>query len=60
MGQDLIVRCAFYLSNRDEAGATGPSFTAWGHVPTGGFEAVEDGVTMDGGVTTGLVEFDAE
>ena len=38
----------------------GAAFTAWGRVATAGFEAVEDDVTLDGDVTTGLVGFDAE
>ena len=37
-----------------------PAFTAWGRFATGGFETEEDGVTMDGNVTTGLLGADAE
>ena len=57
---DILLGSAFHLSSRDEEGGTGAAFTAWGHVATGGFETEEDGVTMDGDVTTGLVGFDAE
>ena len=54
-----MLRSAFHLSTRDDA-VGGPALAAWGHVATGGFETEEDGVTMDGNVTTGLVGFDAE
>ena len=57
---DILLRSAFHLSSAREGGGTGPAFTAWGRVATGGFETEEDGVTMDGDVTTGLVGFDAE
>ena len=58
---DLLLRSAFHLSSGgDGAHGEGPAFTAWGRVATGEFEAVEDGVTLDGDVTTGLVGFDAE
>ena len=56
---DLALGSAFHLSNRGE-GVEGPALSAWGHVATGGFETEEDGVTMDGDVTTGIVGFDAE
>ena len=57
---DILLRSAFHLSSGAQGPGAGPAFTAWGRVATGGFEAVEDGVTMDGDVTTGLVGFDAE
>ena len=58
---DILLRSAFYLSSGgDGAHGEGAAFTAWGRVATGGFEAEEDDVTMDGDVTTGLVGFDAE
>ena len=56
---DLALRSTFHLSNRDDA-VDGPALSAWGHVATGGFETEEDGVRMDGDVTTGVVGFDAE
>ena len=60
-GEDIRLRSAFHLSSAsDDAQGQGPTFTAWGRVATGTFEAVEDGVTMDGDVTTGFVGFDAE
>ena len=55
----LALGSAFHLSNRDDAD-DGTTLSAWGHVTTGGFETEEDGVTMDGDVTTGVVGFDAE
>ena len=57
---DLLLRSAFHISSASGGPGGGPAFTAWGRVATGGFEAEEDGVTMDGDVTTGLVGFDAE
>ena len=58
---DIRLRTAFHLSSAsDDAQGQGPAFTAWGRVATGGFEAEEDGVTMDGDVTSGFVGFDAE
>ena len=60
-GEDIRLRSAFHLSSAsDDAQGQGPAFTAWGRVATGGFEAVEDDVAMDGDVTTGFVGFDAE
>ena len=57
---DILLRSAFHLSSGGDGTHAGPAFTAWGRVATGGFEAVEDGVSMDGDVTTGLIGFDAE
>lgn len=37
-----------------------PALSAWGEIHTGGFEAEEDGVTMDGDVTTAILGADAE
>ena len=60
-GDDIRLRSAFHLSSGgDGTQGGGPAFTAWGRVATGGFEAEEDSVTMDGDVTTGLIGFDAE
>ena len=56
---DLALGSDFHLSNGGD-GVDGPALSAWGHVATGGFETEEDGVTMDGDVTTGVVGFDAE
>ena len=59
--EDIRLRSAFHLSSGgDGTHGGGPAFTAWGRVSTGGFKAEEDGGTMDGDVTTGLVGFDAE
>ena len=57
---DLLLGSAFHLSSVRHGAVAGPAFSAWGRVATGGFEAEEDGVTMDGDVTTGFVGFDAE
>ena len=58
---DILLRSAFHLSSGgDGTHGGGPTFTAWGRVVTGGFEAEEDDVAMDGDVTTGLIGFDAE
>ena len=58
---DLLLGSAFHLSSGgDGTQGGGPAFTAWGRVATGAFEAEEDGVTMDGEVTTALIGFDAE
>ena len=57
---DILLRSAFHLSSGGDGPGGGPAFTAWGRVATGGFETEEDGVTMDGDVTTGLLGFDAE
>ena len=58
---DILARSAFHLSSAANS-RTGerPTFTAWGRGTTAGFESEEDGVTMDGDVTTGLIGFDAE
>ena len=59
--EDIRLRSAFHLSSGgDGTHEGGPTFTAWGRVVTGGFRAEEDGGTMDGDVTNGLVGFDAE
>ena len=57
---DILLRSAFHLSSAGDGTSSGPAFTAWGRIATGGFETEEDGVTMDGDVTTGLIGFDAE
>ena len=68
---ELLLGSAFHLSS---AGAEtgGPTFTAWGRIATGGFDAEVDDVStdnggtaglegaIDGDVTTGLIGFDAE
>ena len=62
---DLLLGSAFHLSSGGGQGA-GAAYTAWGRVATSGFEAEVDGgtmdddMTMDGDVTSGLVGFDAE
>ena len=55
-GRELLLGSAFHLQSGGEAG--GPAFAAWGRVATGGFDGEEDGVTMDGTVTTGFLGAD--
>ena len=57
---DILLQSAFHLSSAGDETHADPSFTVWGRVATGGFEAVDDGVAMDGDVTTGVIGFDAE
>ena len=57
---DILLQSAFHLSSAGGETHADPSFTVWGRVATGGFEAVDDGVAMDGDVTTGVIGFDAE
>ena len=55
-GREFLLGSAFHLESGAEAG--GPAFAAWGRVATGGFDAEEDGVRMDGEVTTGFLGAD--
>ena len=55
-GRELLLGSAFHLHSGGETG--GPAFAAWGRVATGGFDGEEDGVTMDGTVTTGFLGAD--
>ena len=55
----LVRASAFHLSTGGAEGSA-PAFTAWGRFTTGGFEAAEDRVTLDGDVTIGLLGADAE
>ena len=55
-GRELLLGSAFHLRSVGEAG--GPVLTAWGRVATGGFDGAEDGVRMDGEVTTGFLGAD--
>ncbi|MDE0410036.1 MAG: SwmB domain-containing protein [Alphaproteobacteria bacterium] len=55
-GRELLLGSAFHLQSQGVAG--GPAFAAWGRVATGGFDGEEDGVTMDGTVTTGFLGAD--
>ena len=55
-GRELMLGSAFHLASGGEAG--GPAFAAWGRVAHGGFDGEEDGVTMDGEVTTGFLGAD--
>ena len=57
--EELIMGSTFHLSTGERQPGR-PAFTAWGRVATGGFEAEENDVTMDGDVTTGLLGADAE
>ena len=56
---EIVLGSSFHLS----AGERVPghaAFSAWGRFVTGGFEATEDKVTLDGDVTTGMLGADAE
>ena len=55
-GRELLLGSAFHLASENEAG--GPSFAAWGRVAAGRFDADEDGLRMDGEVTTAVVGAD--
>ena len=55
-GRELLLGSAFHLQSGGEAG--GPGFAAWGRVAHGSFDGAEDGVTMDGEVTTGFLGAD--
>ena len=55
---ELLLGTAFHLSG----GGQHPGearISAWGRFATGGFDAEEDGVTLDGEVTSGLLGADA-
>ena len=54
--RELLLGSAFHLASESEPG--GASYTAWGRVAAGRFDADEDGVRMDGEVTTGIVGAD--
>ena len=56
---EIVLGSSFHLS----AGERVPghaAFSAWGRFVTGGFEATQDKVTLDGDVTTGMLGADAE
>ena len=55
-GRELLLGSAFHLQSGGAAG--GPVFAAWGRVAHGGFDGAEDGVTMNGEVTTGFLGAD--
>lgn len=55
-GRELLLASSFNLSAGGETG--GPAFGAWGRVETGSFEAEDDGLTLDGDVTTGFLGAD--
>ena len=55
-GRELMLGSAFHLAAGGEAG--GPAFAAWGRVAHGTFDGAEDGMTMNGEVTTGFLGAD--
>ena len=57
--QNLLFGSSFHLVSQPEENG-GAALSAWGRVSTGGFQAEEDEVTLNGDVTTGLLGFDAE
>ena len=54
----LVEQSAFHLSTGN-AGAGAASFTAWGRFVASGFRGVEDDLTLDGNVTSGMLGADA-
>ena len=55
--EEIVRGTRFHLSSGENPG--GASVSAWGHFVTGGFDTKENGVTLDGDVTTGLLGADA-
>ena len=58
-GEQLLHDSAFSVSS-GSAGPGGPTLAAWGHVATSRFDGVEDEVTLEGRVTTGLLGAEVE
>ena len=56
--RELVEQSAFHLSTGN-AGAGAASFTAWGRFVASGFRGVEDDLTLDGNVTSGMLGADA-
>ena len=54
--RELLLASEFQLDSGD--GDNAPAWTAWGRVASSGFEASQDGVEMDGDVTTGILGVD--
>lgn len=54
--RELLLGSSFQLSTRARAGA--PRWTGWGRLASGRFDAAEDGVRMDGSVTSGFLGAD--
>ena len=57
--RQLIEGSSFHLSDGESVDG-GARFSAWGHFATGGFDAEQERVGVDGKVHTGLVGADAE
>ena len=55
-GRELLLGSSFRLSAGGEA--RGPEWTAWGRFARDGFDAYEDGVRLDGSVTSGFLGAD--
>ena len=56
---DLLRASAFHLSDGEAEAGAGPAVSAWGRVATGRFEAEEEGVVIDGDVTSAILGLDA-
>ena len=54
--QDALENSSFALTGEQDA--TGASFAVWGRAANNVFDGREDGLTLDGKVTTGFVGFD--
>ena len=55
-GRELLLGSAFRLGAGGEDG--GLAWTAWGRFATGGFDGADDGLSLSGDVTTGLLGAD--
>ena len=57
---EVVLQSAFHWSSLEREDRGQPGLSAWGRFVTGGFEAQEDEIALDGDVTTGIVGFDAK
>ena len=57
--EQIVLGSSFHLSTGKSEGGYG-TFSAWGRFVTGGFEAQENDVLLDGDVTTGMLGVDGE
>ena len=58
-GAEAALRSAFQLSSEAGMGA-GPVWTAWGRMAASGFASSDEGLALDGDVTSGLLGVDAQ
>ena len=55
--RELMLGSAFQVGTGTEGGGA-PAWTAWGRFATGGFDADDEGLSLEGDVTTGLLGAD--